>query len=325
MTQYLASARCSPIGITPAYVAERLGLFVRINEEIRRCVVFVGIEARGNFVPTGTGFLIGIPDIKNDVTYHALVTAAHVLEQMYEDEFSVRLNRKEGDAACVRINRKDAIHHPNRGNDVAIVPIAIAGDVYDFRLLRCERSFFNDQLKALDGVEQGDEVFAVGLYTSHHGLTRNVPVVRVGNVAAVPEEPVLVLGRAYVDAYLIELRTIAGLSGSPVFLNPPPVKMKDGSIHHLQKPPMQPIGVLVGYHVVESKEDQIQVPQHPEPGMAAAGSEGARSIDERNTGFGVVIPFERVLEVIEGPEMTELCSLSLAEFRARQGFKPASA
>ena len=63
----------------------------------------------------------------------------------------------------------------------------------------------------------GDEVATVGLYTSHHGHTKNIPVVRVGHISMLPDEPVMST-RGYVEAYLVEVRSIVGLSGSPVYI-----------------------------------------------------------------------------------------------------------
>jgi hypothetical protein len=59
---------------------------------------------------------------------------------------------------------------------------------------------------------------------------------------------------------------------------------------------------LVGYHVLESNEDQIVAPRQ---GQEPLDAPAELPLDQRNTGFGVVIPIERVLEVLEKlqPEM----------------------
>jgi len=136
----------------------------------------------------------------------------------------------------------------------------------------------------------GDEVVTVGLYTSHYGVDKNIPVVRVGNIAALPDEPVLT-SSGYVRAYLIETRSIAGLSGSPVFANLSAVRPRDDGVW------VQPsyaggvilLGVMLGYHVLQSAEDQILVPRNQQ---IADGPRlpSSTEIDERNTGFAVVVP-----------------------------------
>lgn len=55
-----------------------------------------------------------------------------------------------------------------------------------------------------------------GLYRNHYGAQRNIPVVRSEIIAARREEPIeTALGP--MDAYLVEVRSIGGLSGSPAY------------------------------------------------------------------------------------------------------------
>jgi hypothetical protein len=57
--------------------------------------------------------------------------------------------------------------------------------------------------------------------TMEHATTRNIPIVRVGNIAAMTEQKIR--SRTFdgdeidVDGYLVETRSLAGISGSPVF------------------------------------------------------------------------------------------------------------
>jgi hypothetical protein len=63
----------------------------------------------------------------------------------------------------------------------------------------------------------------IGLFSSHVGQRRNLPIVRSGNLASMPVEPLIDADTGYeFNAYLAEVRSIGGLSGSPVFvvLNP---------------------------------------------------------------------------------------------------------
>ena len=76
----------------------------------------------------------------------------------------------------------------------------------------------------------GDEVFLTGLFANHIGQQRNLPIIRVGNIALMPEEPVQHPSLGPIDAYLIEARSIGGLSGSPVFVHLAPTSFKEVSI-----------------------------------------------------------------------------------------------
>ncbi len=169
--------------------------------------------------------------------------------------------------------------------------------------LELRRDLLLKQREEFWGVALGDEVCAVGLYSSHHGKVKNIPVIRIGNLAALCEEPVNTI-RGPAEGYLIELRTFAGLSGSPVFVVAPPVQSKDGQLRYQPSEGLGnvPLGMLVGYHLVDSKTDQVLVPRTQMVAQADAAND-AYTFDERNTGFGIVIPIERVLDMLENPDL----------------------
>ncbi len=64
----------------------------------------------------------------------------------------------------------------------------------------------------------GDEVFLTGLFTKVKETTRNIPIVRIGTLAMMPGERIPFKDGRLIDAYLVESRSIGGLSGSPVFI-----------------------------------------------------------------------------------------------------------
>src|SRR5262249_33277136 len=125
----------------------------------------------------------------------------------------------------------------------------------------------------------GDEIATIGLYTSHSGVSKNIPVVRIGHLAMMPDEPVLTQNGVYLKAYLVEVRSIAGLSGSPVFLNVPQIRVVDAKIEVRSGLGVIFIGMMLGYHVVASAEDQIVV-----QGTQGGEVESEIPVDERNTG-----------------------------------------
>lgn len=165
----------------------------------------------------------------------------------------------------------------------------------------------------------------IGLYSTHHGLTRNLPVVRIGHIAALPVELVLT-GRGHTLGYLVELHSIAGLSGSPVFQNIFPIRVKDRIVSTLTTALYFPLGIQVGYHLVESKEDQILVPQiQGDPvDQAADRPYDPLNSDQRRTGFSVVIPFDRLLELAESSMWQNAMKASVEAARARSGYKAPS-
>ena len=276
---------------------------MRVNEKIRKAVVFVGHEPSGSFLPVGTGFLgfVEYP-IENPKTgsksqqINFLVTADHLSDMIPGDELSIRFNRKSGGVATFRVNKKHKISHDDRACDIAMFNIPLLHDTHDQMFINLDRQIHRALHRHTWPAELGDEVSTIGLYASHYGETKNIPVVRTGNIAMMPDEP-LWTNRGYVTAYLIETRSIVGLSGSPVFLNPPEVAVIDGKIKYLPNKELITIGMMVGYQLVATAQDQIVVPQLQ---GEVPGSE--YSLDERNTGFAVVIPMERIFEIVESDE-----------------------
>jgi hypothetical protein len=65
-------------------------------------------------------------------------------------------------------------------------------------------------------VGPGDDAFIVGRFINHEGKQRNMPTVRFGPVAQMPDEPIRVGGFDQ-ESFLVEARSIGGFSGSPVF------------------------------------------------------------------------------------------------------------
>ncbi len=75
--------------------------------------------------------------------------------------------------------------------------------------------FATDEIIKDQNIGLGDEVFITGLFGYVAGSQKNIPIVRVGNIAMMPDEKVPTEGEP-MEAYLIEARSMGGLSGSPV-------------------------------------------------------------------------------------------------------------
>jgi hypothetical protein len=176
----------------------------------------------------------------------------------------------------------------------------------------------------------GDEVCIVGLYTTHYGHVRNIPTVRIGHIAGISEEPVMT-DRGYVHGWLIECFSIAGLSSSPVFWSTagPENEEKVESLpikeQHKQRIYF-PVGILIGYHVIESKEDEIVVPQYQvrEEDRDMQMAEPSQ-VEQRRTGFAVVIPFYVLYHIFESEQMQNMFNKAADLQRKFSGYKPASA
>lgn len=284
---------------------------MRINNEFRKCVAFVGILAQGRFTPLGTGFLCGLE--RDGYRFVWVATAAHVVDQTWGNDVAIRLNTVGGGTTVYSVAKAVMFRHPAAENDVILIPILIRPEI-EYAMLALDRAQLIEARRDFWDIDLGDEVCAIGLYTSHHGAERNIPIIRIGNVASLLEEKVRCQEGDYVEAYLIELKTIAGLSGSIVFIVPPPTIFRDGQVLHRQgdMPPL-PLGMLIGYHVLESREDQIPVPRFPADDLEDGQH---RPQGELNTGFGIVVPIERIIDVVESAQVTDWIGLQVEAARA---------
>lgn len=284
---------------------------MRVDAELLEGVVFVGTEEYSPFSPVGTGFLFSYTH--KDSVFFFLATAEHVISQIAGNRIAIRANRNDGGCGTFPLEKKFRIYSTQ--DDIAVfhIPNITARYATKFWPLDRKRRDFVHRNTYLPAV--GDEVITLGLYTSHYGQSKNIPVARVGNIAMLPGEPVKTED-SDVEAYLVEVRSIAGLSGSPVFLQVPRIRFTDDGPQFLDTDITLFVGMMIGYHVVESRQDQIATPQF----QGFRETSGAGS-DERNTGFAVVIPEDRFLELMEMPEMSERLDQIVAEQHKRSGFR----
>ena len=262
--------------------------------------MFVGdINERGVFRPRATGFVVGVPSSKADRLFAYLVTAQHVVVGLTQagKEIYCRINTKDGGAAVEPLRVPRWWYHPDPAalTDVAVAALHLNFDLAD---QDCIPLYQNPPSLSQLGLGLGDETVAIGLFTHHAGKERNVPILRIGNLVGLPEEPVRSRW-GDVTAYLVEMRSIGGLSGSPVFLNkalelPPGGFIPDP---RFQRDPEQVMwGLLPLLGLVHGHFD---VPNLAEDSVveddAARGS--------INTGIGVVVPVDKIIETLYQPDL----------------------
>jgi hypothetical protein len=195
-----------------------------VPDEIRKCVVFLGYRDKNDIehVAGSAFWIINVQkeeDIRQEYAPAYLVTAAHVLRDIKEkgisDAVLIRFNPPRGNAAWTSVNVDRWERHPDKNVDVAILKAPIEGDHGGWLT-----NFFVTQESCNEDhkeIDLGDEVFFPGLFWPHKG-SRNIPIVRVGNVSALREENIETQF-GLMDVYLVEARSIGGLSGSPVFID----------------------------------------------------------------------------------------------------------
>jgi hypothetical protein len=150
-------------------------------------------------------------------------------------------------------------------------------------------------------IELGDDIVFPGLFHPHIGTARNIPIVRTGIIAALREEDVENRDGHMMDAYLVESRSIGGLSGSPVFVDLAAIKRAHQPTHGLMAAgsEMMPlwgrfrlIGVIHGHFDWNDKVPDTAIPlKDSEQGI--------------NTGIAIMIPSQKILENLEHAMKTE--------------------
>jgi hypothetical protein len=314
----------NPLTVWPAF-AKRGVADVQVPDHIRKSVVFLGIKPRdkdgkeGKFVAKATGFAICQEEHGMRLGY--LITARHVVSMLMAKGHDIwmRTNLKNGECDETKIPPDSWHYYPGGESDVAAIMVNDWGD-FDIHVLPLNGtrgiSASAPVLKAL-GTELGEEVAIVGLFRSHYGVERNIPIVRAGHIAAFPEEPVQTKYFGRIDAYLVEAMSIGGLSGSPVFLVIPPVRLEkvqtvEPGLHQRKTiftsgSGIFLLGLVHGHFDVQNLNDDVL-------------SEG-RSASEAgiHTGIGVVVPVDKILETINEPEWAENRKRSIMDLRERDG------
>jgi hypothetical protein len=225
------------------------GDLMRIPEEILDTVGFlVGKDAVEEHVG-GTAFFLSIPSrTLRDLSHPYLITAKHCITKAKREKFDLylRLNTKEGKWEDIQLN--DGWTYPEDPSiDLAMMRFC-PGPRYWYRALTGPMLANEEQLRGLK-VGIGDDVVISGLFTKRKGREKNLPIVRFGNIAAMPSEaiPDSETGLSF-HAYLIEARSIGGLSGSPVFLYIGPDRRVPGEpIPQLDQCQLFLIGVIRGH------------------------------------------------------------------------------
>ncbi len=285
---------------------------MQVPDEIRKCVVFIGFknedkEKPGEFKFTvaGTGFIIGVPALSGGHLAY-IVTAKHVIEESEKrgidpNQIPFRINRADGQAEWLAIDLADWRFHSDDGVDVAVAQLRLpSSDGYDFKAFPWDDESMADTLNLQRRqVGIGEELFIVGLFTKHHGASRNFPIIRAGHIAAMPEEPVR-WDRGRMMAYLIEARSIGGVSGSPVFVYLSPIRLSRGQSKRTGGPPFILLGLMHGHWGAID----FDIPTE---------ADARASRDSLNTGIAVVVPIDRVLEILK------------ADFGIQEGFMPEGA
>src|SRR5262249_43071316 len=144
-----------------------------------------------------------------------------------------------------------------------------------------------DDIVRVNRVGPGDEVFLTGLFSHRPGNSQNIPIIRVGNIAAMPGEPIQTPHGAF-QAYLVEARSTPAMSGSPVFLNVTGLRDIEPPVHEMGNAALVRGLYLLGVGYGHYNDTRRRRP--------------ATALQKINTGIALVVPTKRISDLVRGTD-----------------------
>lgn len=273
---------------------------------MRDCVCFIYANIKGQARPVGTAFFVSLP-IREHLVTVIVVTALHVIAkiQQHSDDGRtfLRVNAKQGGFHIVEV-ATDSWVKPDQAEEIVDVcfcawPFPWGESDFDIRYFSADIAATKDVMTA-QGLGVGNEVAFPGLFVNHHGQNRNEPIVRFGHISAMPSEPVSTQ-HGEIQAYLIEARSVGGLSGSPVFLDPGLFRHSEETQTREWRATGDPGGYLLG--VMHGHWDAPKEAAEVDAEEAPEGDYFGISKEYINMGIAVVTPIDKLLNVIDDSPM----------------------
>jgi len=271
---------------------------VRVPDVVMRCVGFIGEAMHEDSSGISgdlcaTGFFIAAPYDSPELANKRMayfVTAAHVAKDLSDKPIYFLVNKRGGGVVGFRSvwTTEWWVHPTDRAADVCLIPVGQQPDA-DIKGVAI-KDFVTAEDITSKRVGVGDETFITGLFTEAPGKSQNMPIVRHGNIAMLPEEQIQTdLG--YADVYLVEARSIGGISGSPVFvraLDEGEESPARGSVRG-----MKLLGLAHGHwDIKESEINQASIVHDRKTGV--------------NLGIGIVTPATKILDILNSEANKEL-------------------
>lgn len=262
---------------------------VKVPTNLRSTVAYLASrDEEGSYAFAGTVFFVGHGKPGERFCDRVFaVTARHVLEGIYRTKTNksiyLRFNLRGGKFEWIETKLTDWHFIQNSEDDVAILERGIP-EQHDHLVLPFQLCKTTDQLTS-DGIGLGDEAVIVGLYSSHPGEDRNIPIVRIGNISVLEPQHVYNKQVGHIRGILIEVRSLGGLSGSPVFVQYGYWRITSGRLEIVTGDNLMLIGMVHGHHEVSISRSSTKEDRPAE-------------IDHLNTGIAIVVPFEEIRKVI---------------------------
>ena len=279
----------------------------RIDDRLLNSVVYLyksAQDAKTGYHSGGSGFLIAIPSKRPNQIFTYVVTNSHVVRE--SNATVVRLNKADGSTILAETMHDDWWHHPD-GDDVAVAEIAIEGNTSLLNPVFVGiEMFITDEAVREYNIGPGDEVFLAGRLINHDGRQRNVPSVRFGSISMLPTEPIPHPRGIMQESFLVELFSLEGYSGGPVFVYFHPFSLRPGrgklpasttlTNRGLVERNIGPLLLGVNWGHIHHKEKVIDIEGNPVEQKWCVKS---------NSGMAGVVPAWKIKEILYSEELEE--------------------
>jgi hypothetical protein len=306
---------------------------MQVDERVRRCAAFVGAKTERGFLALGTGFFVFVE--VEDFLFDYFITAQHLVwpnrrkSPIPDQDVIIRVNTVDGSHKSITTKPKQWIFPEDPSIDVCAYPFDglrhDSTDELDVMCLSLKTIGLSPESESWSGISLGDEVFIAGAFVGRVGYRKNIPIIRIGNIAAMPEEPIDFASPRR-PAYLIETRSLGGTSGSPVFLNlqsqrsrgPHPAGWTNTTTQESREPTIFPyllIGMIISMHGGNYPDDFVS--------EVDTDIQQAKDV-EFNAGIAVALPISIISEIVTSGRAQKGQMARIDEKRKISGVRPAS-
>ncbi|MGX5843094.1 hypothetical protein ACWGTI_20445 [Mesorhizobium sp. ArgA1] len=242
----------------------------------------------------------------------ALVTARHVARQLISRDFCIRANIQDGTSETFWLHGSEVqwwTHATDETVDAAVLLWPPPTGMH-FNAIP-PVMFLNPEKVASKRISVGDEVYVTGLFSPVPGGQKILPIVRTGNMALMPPSGERIPNPSWhmqgVEGYLIECRSIKGLSGSPVFVQ------RSIEVEATEVSGRKPLaaGAIFWLGLIHGHFDApVEI--------ASDNPEVESKSDIVNTGIAIVTPSAKVIEIFQRREFQDNIN-SAAEYVESHG------
>jgi hypothetical protein len=202
----------------------------------------------------------------------------------------LRVNVQGGGYELVRV-KSEWIYPDNEAVDLAVLlDREMLPATLEYTSVPLEM-FATDELIQREEIGIGDNLVIAGLFTQRYGTQRNLPIVRTGILASMPQERLQDEGTGLkYDAYLAEVRSLGGLSGSPVYVVLDPLRLIKGIPEKRFQHRTYLLGLIRGHWDYGKKSESIDFERE--------------ELEAVNMGMAIVTPIQELFAMLNSEEFT---------------------